>query len=184
MYHLNINGKEYVTAHDKSLLDYLRDDLSLKAAKDGCSEGACGACTVLVDGKKVKACVQKLSRFEGKKIITLEGIPSDEMKVYEHCFAAAGAVQCGFCIPGMIISAKSLLDVNLNPTRQDVKQAIKGNFCRCTGYQKIEDAILMSAEYFREGRAVPGEPETLHMNERAKRIDVAEKVYGTGRFAD
>ena len=108
MYHLNINGKEYEVAHDKRLLDYLRDDLSLKAAKDGCSEGACGTCTILVDGKKVKACTQNLSKFVKKKIITVEGIAAAEMQVYEHCFSSAGAVQCGFCIPGMIIAAKSL----------------------------------------------------------------------------
>lgn len=102
------------------------------------------------------------------------------MKIYEHCFAEAGAVQCGFCIPGMIISAKSLLDMNLNPTRADVKQAIRGNLCRCTGYKKIEDAILMAAEFFREKKQVPPAPKTLHMDEHAKRIDAAEKVNGTG----
>lgn len=184
MFVLNINGKEYEVAHDKKLLQYLRDDLGLKAAKDGCSEGVCGTCTVLVDGKKVKACVQMISKFEGKKIITVEGIPSEEMKVFEYCFSAAGAVQCGFCIPGMIIAAKSLLDVNLNPTREEVKLAIKGNLCRCTGYRKIEDAILMAAEYMREKKEIPADPDTLHMNERAKRIDAREKIYGTGKFAD
>ena len=125
MYTINVNGKDYVADHDKKLLPFLRDDLGLTATKDGCSEGACGTCTVLVDGKKTKACVPSLSKLQGKKILTVEGIPADEMKVYEHCFAEAGAVQCGFCIPGMIISAKSLLDVNLNPTRKDVKEAIK-----------------------------------------------------------
>ena len=87
-------------------------------------------------------------------------------------------------IPGMIISAKSLLDMNLNPTRADVKQAIRGNLCRCTGYKKIEDAILMAAEFFREKKQVPPAPKTLHMDEHAKRIDAAEKVNGTGIFAD
>lgn len=184
MYKVNINGKEYESAHDKKLLRFLRDDLHLTAAKDGCSEGACGTCTVLVDNAKVKACVPLLSKLEGKKILTVEGIDPDEMRVYEHCFAEAGAVQCGFCIPGMIISAKSLLDVNLNPTRQDVKQAIKGNLCRCTGYRKIEDAILMAAEYFREHKEIPEDPKSLHMNEHAKRIDAAEKVNGTGIYTD
>ena len=106
MYILNINSKEYEVAHDKKLLEYLRDDLGLKAVKDGCSEGVCGTCTILVDGKKVKACVQNLSKFVGKKIVTVEGISASEMKIYDHCFAISGAVQCGFCIPGMIISAK------------------------------------------------------------------------------
>ena len=184
MYVVNINGKEYESAHDKKLLPFLREDLHLTAAKDGCSEGACGTCTVLLDGVKAKACVLSLSKLAGKRVLTVEGIAPEEMKVYEHCFAEAGAVQCGFCIPGMVISAKSLLDVNLNPTRQDVKKAIKGNLCRCTGYKKIEDAILMAAEFFREKKAIPAPPTTLHMNERFKRIDAAEKVNGTGIFAD
>ena len=184
MYIVNINGVNYESAHDKKLLTFLRDDLHLTATKDGCSEGACGTCTVLVDGVKARACVQSLSKLEGKKVLTVEGIDPEEMNVYEHCFAEAGAVQCGFCIPGMVISAKSLLDVNLNPTRKDVKQAIKGNLCRCTGYKKIEDAILIAAAFFREKKAVPEAPKTLHMNEHAKRIDAAEKVNGTGIFAD
>ncbi|MDO4326260.1 MAG: selenium-dependent xanthine dehydrogenase [bacterium] len=184
MYTLNINGTVYETAEDKKLLRFLRDDLHLTATKDGCSEGACGTCTVLIDGKKVKACVPKISTLQGKQILTVEGIAEEEMKIYQHCFAEAGAVQCGFCIPGMIISAKSLLDVNLNPTRQDVKKAIRGNLCRCTGYKKIEDAILMAADYFRENREIPQAPETLQMNQRFKRIDADEKVNGTGIFAD
>ncbi|MBQ2061379.1 MAG: selenium-dependent xanthine dehydrogenase [Oscillospiraceae bacterium] len=184
MYIVNVNGRDYESAHDKKLLSFLRDDLGLTAAKDGCSEGVCGTCTVLVDGKKMKACVTSLSRLAGKKVVTVEGIDPAEMRVYEHCFAEAGAVQCGFCIPGMIISAKSLLDANLNPTRADVKAAIKGNLCRCTGYKKIEDAILMAAEFFREKKPIPPAPKTLHMNEHAKRIDAYEKVNGTGLFAD
>ena len=184
MYKLFINGKTYTAEEDKKLLPFLRDDLHLTAAKDGCSEGVCGTCTVLVDGQKMKACVLSLSKLEGKQILTVEGIPAEEMRVYEHCFAEAGAVQCGFCIPGMIISAKSLLDKNLNPTRSDVKQAIKSNLCRCTGYKKIEDAILMAAEFFREKKQVPPAPKTLHMDEHAKRIDAAEKVNGSGIFAD
>ena len=184
MYQLKINGNVYEAAEDKKLLRFLRDDLHLTATKDGCSEGACGTCTVLIDGKKVKACVPKISTLEGKEILTVEGIDPEEMKVYEHCFAEAGAVQCGFCIPGMIISAKSLLDVNLSPTRQDVKKAIRGNLCRCTGYKKIEDAILMAADFFREKKEIPAPPTTLHMNEHFKRIDAAEKVNGSGIFAD
>ena len=184
MFTVNINGKDYEAAQDKKLLPFLRDDLGFTAAKDGCSEGACGTCTVLVDGAKTKACVASLSKLEGKKVLTVEGIPQEEMAVYEHCFAEAGAVQCGFCIPGMIISAKSLLDVNLNPTRAEVKQAIKGNLCRCTGYKKIEDAILMAAEFFREKKAIPAPPTSLKMDQHAQRIDAKEKVNGAGLFAD
>ena len=184
MYKVMVNGREYESAEDKKLLSFLRDDLHLTAAKDGCSEGVCGTCTVLVDGAKVKACVMPLSKLQGKSIVTVEGIAPEEMAVYEHCFAQAGAVQCGFCIPGMIISAKSLLDVNLNPTREDVKKAIKGNLCRCTGYKKIEEAILMAAEFFREGKPIPAAPEKLHMDQQAQRLDAKEKVNGSGLFAD
>ena len=184
MFTVNINGKDYESEQDKKLLRFLRDDLHLTAAKDGCSEGVCGTCTVLVDGKKTKACTVSLSRLAGRKVLTVEGIRPEEMKVYEHCFAEAGAVQCGFCIPGMIISAKSLLDQTLTPSRQEVKKAIRGNLCRCTGYKKIEDAILMAADFFREKRPVPPRPKTLHMNEHAQRIDAKEKVNGTGIYTD
>lgn len=184
MYTLHINGCDYEAPHDKKLLRFLRDDLHLTATKDGCSEGACGTCTVLIDGKKVKACVPKISTLEGKNILTVEGIDPEEMKIYEHCFADAGAVQCGFCIPGMILSAKSLLDTNLNPTREEVKKAIRGNLCRCTGYKKIEDAILLAADFFKDQLEVPLPPTALHMNEHFKRIDAAEKVNGTGIFTD
>ena len=163
MYSVEINGKTYTSEADKKLLRFLRDDLHLTAAKDGCSEGVCGTCTVLVDGKKTKACTVPLSRLEGRKILTVEGIDPEEMRVYEHCFAEAGAVQCGFCIPGMIISAKSLLDETLTPSRTDVKKAIRGNLCRCTGYKKIEDAILLAADFFREKRQIPENPKELHI---------------------
>ncbi len=106
---LTVNGKQVQADKDKRLLAFLRNDLRLTAAKDGCSEGACGTCTILVDGKKVKACTQNLSRFEGKSIITVEGLSEHEKEIYTHCFAEAGAVQCGFCIPGMVLSAKALL---------------------------------------------------------------------------
>lgn len=184
MYTFKVNGKECQSSRDGRLIDYLRDELRLTAVKEGCSEGTCGTCTVIVDGKKGKACILKLSKLEGKSITTVEGIPEEEMKVYVHCFAEAGAVQCGFCIPGMIISAKVLLDANLNPTREDVKKAIHGNICRCTGYQKIEDAILMAAEFFREKKKIPAEPGHLGITQRFKRVDVEEKVRGTGEFVD
>jgi aldehyde oxidoreductase len=184
MFRLNINGKEVVSENDKPLLSFLRDDLRITSAKDGCSEGACGTCTVLVDGKAVKACVQKVSKFVGKNILTVEGLNEREREVYEHCFAEAGAVQCGFCIPGMVICAKALLDVNINPSLDDVKKAINGNICRCTGYKKIEEAILMAAKYFRENIEIPESPKTLKMAQRFKRVDAAEKVNGTGVFVD
>ncbi len=149
MVRFHVNDKLIETEKQKNLLSFLRDDLRITSPKDGCSEGACGACTVLVDGKKMKACVVKLSTLEGKSVITVEGLSEREKDVYTFCFAQAGAVQCGFCIPGMVISAKSLLDNNLNPTRDEIKAAA-GNICRCTGYVKIIDAIENAARYFRD----------------------------------
>ncbi|AKA67352.1 selenium-dependent xanthine dehydrogenase [Clostridium scatologenes] len=184
MFRLNINGEDVISDTDKPLLRFLRDDLKINSAKDGCSEGACGTCTILVDGKAVKACVQKVSRFVDKKILTVEGLSKREKGVYEYCFGEAGAVQCGFCIPGMVICAKALLDANPNPTKLDVKKAIRGNICRCTGYKKIEEAILMAARYFRDNLKIPAPVYKLGMNQRFKRVDVDEKVNGTGIFVD
>lgn len=184
MFKLNINGKDCLCGNDKPLLRFLRDDLHLTAAKDGCSEGACGTCTVIVDGKAVKACIQKVSRFENKKIVTVEGLSQREKAVFEYCFGEAGAVQCGYCIPGMVLCAKALIDQNPDPSTDDVKRAIRGNICRCTGYKKIEEAILMSAKFFREGLPIPPAEKTLKVNSRAIRTDAAEKVNGTGIYAD
>jgi len=184
MYTLIVNGNRVSCEEDKKLLDYLRDDLRIVSVKDGCSEGACGACTVLVDGKAIKACVQKLSRFVGKTVTTIEGLTNREKEIYTHCFAEAGAVQCGFCIPGMVLSAKGLLDVELNPTREMVRKAIRGNICRCTGYVKIEEAILNAATYLRENLQLPAKETSAAMSTRFKRVDAKEKILGTGEFVD
>ena len=184
MFTLNINGKDVAATSDKKLLAFLRDDLRVTSVKDGCSEGACGTCTVLIDGKKVKACIPKISTLAGKSIVTVEGLSEREKEVYVHSFAEAGAVQCGYCIPGMVMSAKSLLDINSDPTVDDVKQCIKGNICRCTGYKKIIEAILLAARFFREDLPIPPDVTGARMNTRFKRVDVGEKVLGTGEFTD
>lgn len=184
MFVLHVNGKEVAAQTDKKLLAFLRDDLRITSVKDGCSEGACGTCTVLIDGQKVKACIPRVSTLAGKSIITVEGLTDREKEVYVHCFAEAGAVQCGYCIPGMVISAKSLLDTRLNPTLDEVKQSIKGNICRCTGYKKIEEAILDAARLFRENLPVPARETEAKMNTRFKRVDAQEKILGTGDFTD
>ena len=121
MFKLNINNKEYITEKDINLLKYLRDELGLTGTKDGCSEGACGTCTVLVDGKKFKACILKTSKLEGKKVVTIEGLSEREQEVYEYAFGDTGAVQCGFCIPGMVISAKSFRCEPSSYTRRSKK---------------------------------------------------------------
>ncbi len=184
MFSFKVNGKEVTADAEKSLMKFLREDLGITSVKDGCSEGVCGACTVLIDGKKVKSCIRKVSKCEGTEVLTVEGLSEREQQVYEHCFSEAGAVQCGFCIPGMVLSAKSLLDHNLTPTAEEVKQAIKGNLCRCTGYKKIEEAIMMAAEFFREDREIPAALQELKVNQRFKRSDAAEKVNGKGIFVD
>ncbi|MEA5106837.1 MAG: selenium-dependent xanthine dehydrogenase [Sphaerochaeta associata] len=185
MYAFSVNGKPVqFEGEDKKLLRFLRENLNLTGTKDGCSEGACGTCTVLVDGVKMKACAIPLSRLEGKAVTTIEGLSEREQAVYAHCFAEAGAVQCGYCTPGMIISAKSLLDKNPNPSLEDVKKAIKGNICRCTGYKKIEEAILMAATYFRENLSVPDHQEEPRLDKRYQRVDAKIKALGKGLYTD
>lgn len=184
MYTFNLNGKVVNVEEDKKLLEYLREDARLTSVKDGCSEGACGTCTILVDGKAMRACIFTIAKVQGKSIITSEGLTEREKEVYTWAFAEAGAVQCGFCIPGMVISAKALLDNNLNPTRADVKNAIRGNICRCTGYVKIEDAILKAAAVFR-GELEPRKVEFKGLvGENVHRVDAEAKTLGTGKYVD
>ncbi|MEG1429329.1 MAG: 2Fe-2S iron-sulfur cluster-binding protein, partial [Hydrogenoanaerobacterium sp.] len=171
-----VNGEPAEALKDEKLIYFLRDSLNLTSVKNGCSEGACGTCMVLVDGKATKACILTTARVEGKSIITAEGLTEREKDVYGYAFSHAGAVQCGFCTPGMVISAKALLDVNLSPTRADVKEAIKNNICRCTGYKKIEDAILLSASIFKENSEVPHHDFTGIIGENLHRVDAAAKA--------
>ncbi len=187
MYKIEINGYEHEIADDCTLLEYLRDKMGLMAAKDGCGEGACGACTVLIDGKASRACIQKISRIEGKKILTVEGLSALEKDIYAWAFAAAGAVQCGFCIPGMVMSAKGLIDVNPNPSDSEIKIALKGNLCRCTGYVKIEKAVKLAAEALRNPDfTLPPDPfaRAYKLGDRMPRLDAREKVLGTGQYSE
>ena len=184
MYRFLVNGHAVETEQNVSMLTFLRDELRLTSVKNGCGEGACGACTILADGRKLRACVLTTAKADGKAILTVEGLSSRERDVYAHCFAEAGAVQCGFCIPGMVLSAKALLDANPSPARADVKQAIRGNICRCTGYKKIEDAILMAARFFREGTPVPAVADDGALGKPMQRVDAVEKVLGEGQFTD
>lgn len=191
-----INGKEMFVDPERKLMDVLRKDCKCKSVKDGCSEGACGTCTVLVDGKATKACVQKMSRLEGKHILTVEGFSQREKDVYVYAFGEAGAVQCGFCIPGMVICAKGLLDVNPNPSRVEIAHAIRNNFCRCTGYKKIIDGIELAARILRENLSLedlekqklsgdaPGKDGKILVGDAIHRIDVEGKVLGTGEYVD
>ena len=179
-----VNGKTYEVEKDKKLMRFLRDDLHLTSVKDGCSQGACGTCTVLVDGKTTRACIPMLSKVEGKEIVTVEGMTEREKEVYSHAFATAGAVQCGFCIPGMVMCAKGLIDKNPDPTRLEVVAAIRNNICRCTGYKKIIEGILLSAKIFREDLPVHDESGAVNVGQAIQRIDAKEKVLGTGEYPD
>ncbi len=179
-----VNGVSHTVEAAIKLIYFLRDTLKLTSVKDGCTEGACGTCMVLADGKPTKACILRTDRLEGKHIVTVEGLSPREREVYAYAFTEAGAVQCGFCTPGMVISAKGLLDQTLTPTREQVKDAIKNNICRCTGYKKIEDAILLAAEFFRSGAPVEHRAFTGLVGENMHRVDAAEKSLGTAIYAD
>ena len=181
---LTVNGVTYTVTENISLMSFLRDTLRLTSVKNGCNEGACGTCTVLIDGKAVKACVQKTDKLDGKSILTAEGLSDKERAIYVYAFSKAGAVQCGFCIPGMVICAKALLDRNPNPTRDAVKSAIKNNLCRCTGYKKIEEAILLAAEMFRNGAVPEKSFDTGILGESTVRVYAEAKITGTAMYAD
>lgn len=135
-YKLNINPR-------KRLLDVIREDLQLTGTKEGCSEGECGACTVIMNNRAVNSCMVMAVQARGKKIITVEGLEKNgELDKLQKAFISKGAVQCGFCTSGMLMSCKALLMKNPNPTEEEIKRTIEGNLCRCTGYNKIVEAVL------------------------------------------
>ncbi len=141
---LNVNGRDYdlEIEEDKRLLDVLREELGLIGVKEGCSEGECGSCTVIMDGLAVNSCMVMAFQADGSKILTIEGLEEDGvLHPIQQAFVEVGAVQCGFCIPGMILAAKALLDKNPDPTEAEIREGISGNLCRCTGYNKIVQAI-------------------------------------------
>jgi len=141
---LVINGQQYEKEVEPhwTLLDLLRDEFGLTGTKKGCNKGDCGTCTVLVDGEPINSCLYLALRADGKEILTIEGLETGEgLHPLQLAFINKGAMQCGYCTPGMILSAKSLLDREPNPSDENIRRAISGNLCRCTGYQKIIEAI-------------------------------------------
>jgi len=146
---LKINGETYELNVKPNilLLDLIRDEIGLTGTKRGCDTGECGACTVIIEGKAVNSCLVLAVEADGKNIVTIEGLAKNgKPHPLQEAFTEEGAVQCGFCTPGMILSAKALLDKNINPTEEEIKRAIAGNLCRCTGYTKIIKAIYAAAK--------------------------------------
>ena len=186
-YTFTVNGVSRTTHKEEPLLSYLRDELRLTSVKDGCSEGACGTCTILVDGRAVRSCILTTKKAAGKSIVTVDGRSPEEQEAFVYAFGAVGAVQCGFCIPGMVLSGKALLDVNPNPTEAEIKKAIRGNVCRCTGYKKIIEGIALAGAILRgEQHIDPAleEGAAFGVGDRAFRADVRGKVLGTGEYCD
>ncbi len=152
--YFELNGKaQYVDVEPgESLLSLLRR-LGMKSVKEGCGTGECGTCTVLLEGKPVRSCLTFAPKVQGKRVTTLEGLGTlEDPHPLQRAFVEAGAVQCGYCTPGMILTAYALLETNPEPTPYEVREYLVGNLCRCTGYRKIVDAVLLAAEWKREGR--------------------------------
>jgi carbon-monoxide dehydrogenase small subunit len=165
---LSVNGeeREFLVAVHKTLLEVLREDLGLTGTKHGCELGECGACTVLVDGEPVLSCLTLPVECQGREITTIEGLAEGgRLHPLQQAFAELGAAQCGYCTPGMLLSARALIEGNPTPTRDEVREALAGNLCRCTGYSKILDAVELAGLRLRPRRA--GQPERSEPRARA-----------------
>lgn len=143
---IKVNGKEYRREINPMmrLIDFLRDELKLKGTKEGCGEGECGACTVIMNGNIIDSCLMLAAAADGAEILTIEGLNGEELHPIQQAFIEVGAVQCGYCIPGMVLSTKALLDKNIDATEEEIKEGISGNLCRCTGYNKIVEGVMLA----------------------------------------
>jgi len=182
-----VNGQKVELELDpsKPLLHVLREDLNLTGAKEGCGKGHCGTCSVLVDGRVVLSCVIPVNRIAGKEVVTIEGIGTENgLHPIQEAFVEAGAIQCGFCTPGMIIAAKGLLDKNVFPTKEEIKKSLSHNLCRCTGYSRIIKAVQMASARLRHVAPLEGGVFTSGgVGDRVVSVDAVQKVTGTEKYA-
>ncbi|SJZ91648.1 molybdopterin-dependent oxidoreductase [Selenihalanaerobacter shriftii] len=185
---LIINGEEISVTEEKgdtALLSFLRDEMGLMGAKNGCGQGQCGTCTVIIDGEAKRSCLWKLKRINGSTVETIENLNKDgQLHPLQIAFLETGAVQCGFCTPGMIMSSKALLDKNNNPSEDEVRDALKRNICRCTGYQKIIESVQLAARYLREGVEIKENYTTDAFGKSVIRNDGLDKVQGASIYVD
>lgn len=184
MFHFTLNGAPASAGEDKSLLEFLREDARLTSVKNGCGDGVCGSCSVLVNGKVERACTLTVTKVQGKTITSIEGFTPRERNLYAWAFANAGAVQCGFCTPGIVIGAKALLDANPEPAPAEIGSAIRYNLCRCTGYASIERAVQLAAHALRNGEAYEPEQPAGRIGERMERPEARAKALGAAEFVD
>lgn len=156
MIRFRCNGEdvEVLAPPEARLLDVLREELGLTGTKEGCGRGECGACTILLDGKPVNSCLLLVGKVADREIMTIEGLAREDGSLHpiQEAFLDTGAVQCGFCTPGMVLSAKALLDVNASPQVEEIEEALSGNLCRCTGYAKIVDGVIEAGKRLADGR--------------------------------
>ena len=179
-----VNGLVREVPSGMTLMTYLREMLGLTSVKDGCADGSCGTCLVVVDGRTVKACTRDAATVDGRHVTTTEGLTAREKEAVVSAYEQEGAVQCGFCIPGFVMTTKALLDANPDPSREQVVRAVRANVCRCTGYRMVEDAVLRTGRILRGEEEIPPPPEHVRMSDRVPRPDAAGKVLGTGLYTD
>src|SRR5512147_2531146 len=184
---LNINGhlERFEVAPQRTLLEVIRDDLQLTGTKCGCEDGTCGACTILLNGAAVRSCLLLAAEVQGQEIVTIEGLSGGEkLHPVQEAFVKYGGTQCGFCTPGMILSVKALLDKNPSPTEREIRQAISGNLCRCTGYTKIVESAMAAS-----GQRVPSLEKQVAISDysvvgkRVSRTDSVPKVRGETKYS-
>src|SRR4030043_1616201 len=184
---LNINGRveNLEIAPQRTLLEVIRDDLQLTGTKCGCEDGTCGACTILLNGTPVRSCLLLAAEVQGQEIVTIEGLSDgEELHPVQKAFVKYGGTQCGFCTPGMILTVKALLDRNPSPTEREIRQAISGNLCRCTGYTKIVESVMAAS-----GQHAPSLqketvlPDYSVVGKRVSRTDSVPKVKGEAKYS-